>query len=191
MIIRKATEADLDAIEKIYDDIHTAEERGEVTIGWDRAIYPVRKTAEAALKRGDLFVLEDSKIPGEGRISETGEPLEESDILGTGIINNVQVDSYEKASWEYDVPDEKVCVLHTMVISPAVGRRGYGKKFVKYYEDYAKTNGFPELRLDTNARNKRAREMYKKLGYKEVGIVPTVFNGIEGVDLVLLEKYLG
>jgi len=30
--------------------------------------------------------------------------------------------------------------------------------------------------------------MYKKLGYKEIGIVPTVFNGIPGVNLVLMEK---
>ena len=48
-----------------------------------------------------------------------------------------------------------------------------------------------ELRIDTNARNVAARAMYKKLGYKEIGIVPTVFNGIPDVQLVLLEKYLG
>lgn len=32
--------------------------------------------------------------------------------------------------------------------------------------------------------------MYASLGYKEVGIVPVVFNGIDGVNLVLLEKEL-
>ena len=32
--------------------------------------------------------------------------------------------------------------------------------------------------------------MYQKLGYEEIGIVPCVFNGIEGVQLVLLEKRL-
>ena len=42
--------------------------------------------------------------------------------------------------------------------------------------------------MDTNARNEAARAMYRKLGYREIGIVPTVFNGIEGVQLVLLEK---
>ena len=47
------------------------------------------------------------------------------------------------------------------------------------------------MRLNTNEKNKRAREMYRKLGYKEVGIVPTVFNGIPDVNLVLLEKRIG
>jgi hypothetical protein len=44
--------------------------------------------------------------------------------------------------------------------------------------------------MDTNARNTRARAMYKRLGYSEPDIVPCVFNGIEGVQLVLLEKML-
>ena len=35
-----------------------------------------------------------------------------------------------------------------------------------------------------------ARAMYQKLGYEERGIVPCVFNGIPGVQLVCLEKYL-
>ena len=48
-----------------------------------------------------------------------------------------------------------------------------------------------ELRIDTNARNIRARHMYQKKGYAEIGIVPTDFNGIPGIRLVLLEKYLG
>ena len=44
--------------------------------------------------------------------------------------------------------------------------------------------------MDTNARNLTARQLYAKLGYREIAIVPTVFNGIPGVDLVLLEKHL-
>ena len=46
------------------------------------------------------------------------------------------------------------------------------------------------LRIDTNARNEKARRMYARLGYVETDIVPTVFNGIQGVDLVLMEKKL-
>ena len=46
-------------------------------------------------------------------------------------------------------------------------------------------------RTRKNARNAVARAMYKKHGYTKIGIVLTVFNGIEDVQLVLLEKYLG
>ena len=174
MMIRKANAGDIDAVEKLYDAIHTAEENGKQTIGWVRGIYPVRKTAEMALARDDLFVLEDG-----------------GKIRGTGILNKIQVDCYAEVSWEHTVPDEQVCVLHTLVIDPDSAGKGYGRAFIEYYEAYARENGCTGLRIDTNARNAVARAMYKKHGYMEVGIVPTVFNGIEGVQLVLLEKYLG
>ena len=174
MRIRKATAEDFDAVERLYDAIHTAEETGKQTIGWVRGVYPVRKTAEAALTRDDLFVLEDA-----------------GKIRGAGILNKIQVDSYAGGSWEHTVPDKQVCVLHTLVIDPDCAGKGYGRAFIEYYEAYARRIGCTELRIDTNARNAVARAMYKKHGYMEIGIVPTVFNGIEGVQLVLLEKYLG
>ena len=170
MNIRKATIDDLAAIVQIYDDIHTAEETGAATIGWIRGIYPTRQTAEDAILRDDMFVLEDGII------------------LGTGIINQTQVDVYYGAPWRFET--DAVCVLHTLVISPKASGRGYGRAFVDFYEQWALDHGLPELRIDTNARNSAARAMYKKMGYKEIGIVPTVFNGIPGVDLVLLEKNL-
>lgn len=37
-------------------------------------------------------------------------------------------------------------------------------------------------------KNVRARRMYKTLGYREVGIADTTFNGIAGVKLVFPEK---
>ena len=68
---------------------------------------------------------------------------------------------------------------------------GYGKTFVAFYENYAKRHNCIALRMDTNARNTRARSLYRKLGYEEIGIVKCIFNGIPDVQLVCLEKYLG
>ncbi len=172
-MIRKAQAQDLDAVEEIYRRIHAAQARGEITTGWVSGIYPVRATAEAALERGDLFVLE-----------EAGE------ICAAAVINQLQVDVYAGAPWAYAAEDSEVCVLHTLTVLPRLRGRGLGKAFVAFYEDYARRNGWPELRMDTNARNTAARGLYAKLGYREVGIVPTVFNGIPGIDLVLLEKHL-
>ena len=81
-------------------------------------------------------------------------------------------------------------VLHTLTVDPSESGKGYGKFFVRFYEELAGGSGIKDLRLDTNAKNTRARKMYASLGYKEVGIVPVVFNGIDGVNLVLLEKEL-
>lgn len=172
-MIRKATAADLDAVEALYSEIHDAEERGSITTGWLRGVYPVRATAEAAIKRDDLFVM-----------------IADGKLIGAAVINQIQVNIYEGAAWEYPASPDKVCVLHTLVISPAVSGKGFGSAFVRYYEDYARARGCMALRMDTNARNCAARCLYAKLGYREIGTVPTVFNGIPGVQLVLLEKHL-
>lgn len=176
-MIRKAALADIDAITSIYDHIHTAEESGEAAVGWIRGVYPERETALAALARGDLFV-------------QTDEVRGESVVVGTAILNQEQVDVYEGASWKYDVPADRVMVLHTLVIDPFVKGRGYGREFAEYYEQYALEKGCHYLRIDTNAKNTAARAFYKKLGYEEIDIVPCEFNGIPDVKLVLLEKRL-
>jgi GNAT superfamily N-acetyltransferase len=170
-----ATPDDIDAIEDLYDEIHDAEEAGSATVGWIRGVYPTRATALDALARGDLYVERD----------ELGS------IIASAIINSIQVPAYTLAAWRHQVADNEVLVLHTLVVSPSRARHGFGRAFVEFYEKTAAQLGCPELRIDTNARNSRARAMYASLGYKEVGIVPCTFNGIPDVQLVCLEKWLG
>ena len=172
-MFRKAVLSDLDAIDAIYQDIHTGEEAGRTTIGWVRSVYPTRATAEASICAGDMFVLE-----------------EDGQVIAAGKINQEQVPEYAGCPWTYDAPPEKVMVLHTLVVSPKAAGRGLGTRFVDFYEDYAREHGCPYLRMDTNERNKTARALYARLGYSEPGIVDCVFNGIPGVRLVCLEKTL-
>ena len=173
MEFRKAAAGDLDAIAAIYDRIHTREEAGGTCVGWVRGIYPTRATAEAALAAGDLFVLEDGGT-----------------VAAAARINQEQVPEYRDACWQADAPDSEVMVLHTLTVDPARGGGGYGTAFVAFYEDWARSHGCPHLRMDTNVKNARARRLYAHLGYREAGVIPCVFNGITGVQLVCLEKNL-
>ncbi len=171
--IRMATPNDIDAIGTIYENIHDEEEKGLTTIGWARNVYPTRKTAENALARKDLFVMEN-----------------EGKIVAVAVINQIQVDEYKYAAWKHDTGDDEIMVLHGLAVDPHQKSKGYGSAFVTFYEKYAKKHGCPALRMDTNERNERARALYQRLGYEEVGIVDCIFNGIPNVHLVCLEKYL-
>ena len=172
-MFRKATAADISRVTEIYDEIHGETEAGRAVTGWVRGVYPVRRTAEDAVRQGELFVAE-----AEGR------------IVAAAKINQVQDDCYRGGAWQHEAADREVLVLHTLVVSPSVKGGGYGTAFVGFYEDCARERGCKVLRMDTNAKNTAARALYKKLGYREAGIVPTAFNGIPGVELVLLEKKL-
>ena len=160
-MFRQATLSDLEQIAAIYDHIHTEEEAGRATVGWVRGVYPTRQTALDAIQAGDMFVAEEN-----GR------------LVATAKINQEQA------------PPEQVMVLHTLVVDPQAKGRGYGSRFVDFYESYALEHGCRYLRMDTNERNASARALYRNLGYREVSIVPCAFNGIPGVQLVCLEKTL-
>ena len=170
-MFRRAETGDLNAITRIYDEIHDEIESGRASIGWIRGVYPTRATAEAAIQLGDMYV-----------------EVEDGEIVAAARINQYQGPEYDGARWSFDAPPEQVLVLHTLVVDPAVKGRGCGTAFVRFYEELARTTGRPYLRIDTNARNTPARALYARLGYTEAGIVAGTFNGIPGVELVCLEK---
>lgn len=169
----KAEEKHIDAIEGIYSRIIAAQEAGGSFVGWQRGVYPTRQTALDALGRGDLFVCVDG-----------------GQVAAAAIINRIQVPVYAEVGWLYHAEPDEVMVLHTLVVDPLRAGRGYGSAFVAFYEGYARQSGCPVLRMDTNEKNAAARRLYARLGYREAGIVPCVFNGIKGVGLVCLEKKL-
>lgn len=173
-MFRKANAHDIEEITALYMDIHTEEEAGRMSTGWIRSIYPTRETVESMVASEELFV-----------------KIADDRIVAVGRINQEQVDVYANVDWEYKAPDEEVMVLHTLAVLPSQQGKGYAREFCQFYEVYALKHGCRYLRIDTNEKNIRARALYKSIGYREAGIVPCVFNGIEGVPLVCLEKYLG
>lgn len=173
MEIVRAEKTDIDSIARIYERVIDKEEKGTVMTGWTRHVYPVRKTAEDALRRKDLFVIRD-----------------EGHVVATAIINQIQVDVYTEAAWQYEAKDTEVMVMHCLAVDPEEKKKGYGSAFVEFYEKYAKQHGCTSLRMDTNLLNTRAQKLYDRLGFSNVGIVKCEFNGIPDVQLICLEKPL-
>ena len=170
-MIRKANMADLDRIEAIYNEIHAEIEAGRAQIGWTRGIYPTRGVAEDSIRRREMFVMEEN-----------------GSIVASARINQYQGPEYDDAVWTFDADPDSVMVMHTLTVSPACKGKGCGTAFEAFYADYARKCGCSALRIDTNAINLPARSLYKKLGYTEACIVHTSFNGIDGVNLVCLDK---
>ena len=133
---RKAEEKDIERIWQIYLENHIEEEAGKAVIGWNRNIYPTKATAEAALMRDDLFVLED-----------------ESGVMGTAVINQEQMDVYPLGNWQYDAADEEIMVLHTLVISTKASRKGYAKQMLKLMLEECKKINFEKVLICCDKEN--------------------------------------
>lgn len=173
-MIRKANETDLASVVEIYSKIFEREAGGNSATGWKPGIYPTEETAREAFLKDELFVME-----AEGK------------VVAAARLNKQQDEAYSRAAWQMDAPEEKIMVMHTLVVHPEASGRGYATEFVADYESYARENGCVSLRMDTNAINTPARKLYKKLGFSEVDIVECSFMGLNGIRLVCLEKVLG
>lgn len=172
--IRKATFNDIDSVAEIYKKIHNLEESGEVSIGWNSKVYPIRETALDALKADTLFVMTIN-----------------DEVVASAIINQEQPSAYSSVEWSFPASDDKVGVLHTLVVDPDLGKQGLGKAFVSFFEKYCKEQGFKVVRLDTQVKNTRPFNMYLNLGYKLAGICDTPFQNLPyNVELAMFEKKL-
>ena len=99
-MIRKANKNDIKAIAEIYEDIHSEEEAGRLTIGWERGVYPTEQTAANSIANGDMFVCEH-----------------DGHVVAAAKITKEQVDVYYGAPWEFPTEDDQVMVIHTLVVS--------------------------------------------------------------------------
>lgn len=174
MIIRKGKKSDVYAISDIYNSIHDAIERGQYNMKWYRDRYPTREWAEEHISAGDLYVLQDA----------------DNEVVASAIINHNPLPEYFAGRWYQPDNYEKILIIHTLVVRPDKMHRGYATALINYYEKMAIDMGCERLRLDTQAIDIPARQLYRKLGYIEADYLPCQFKGINDIDLVLIEKIL-
>ena len=148
MILRGAVAADLDDIEKGYQE-HFAHEKqhGAYTI-FQEGIYPTRKVAETALQNEALYVFEENGI-----------------VWGSVILDGQQPEEYKKIEWPSNAPNEKVMVIHLLMVRPSAAGKGIGSLIVNYAIDITKQHACAAVRLDTGEQNVPAASLYKKLGF--------------------------
>ena len=171
MVIRKAEEKDLNGVEAIYNKVLEHEASTISYTNWQKGLYPTRTDAEKAFAEGTLFV---------------GE--EEGEIFGSVILNHVQPKEYENISWEIPALGAEVLVIHTLCIPPDSKKKGYGRAFVAFAEEYARSLQCHVIRLDTYEGNKPAIGLYSKLGYRLAGKCLFHFQKVIWETLVCMEK---
>lgn len=148
-MIRQAVASDLDGIEETYQEhfIHERE-HGAYTV-FQEGVYPTRKDAEKALRDGTLYVYVENGV-----------------VLGSIILNDRQPEEYKKIDWQSGAADEKVKVIHLLMVRPCAAGKGVGSALVNYAVEIARQRLCTAVRLDTGAQNIPAASLYKKLGFQ-------------------------
>lgn len=172
-MIRKGTQADVAAAERIYEAILDHQAATVNYTNWEKGVYPTRADAQKALDAGTFYVMEEA-----GR------------VVGVANLNHLQLPEYAKLEWAYPGEGDEVMVIHTLCIPPEESGKGHARRFVAFAEDLGRQQGCKTLRLDTYEGNEPAIALYTKLGYRDVGITLFHFQNAIWENLRCFEKAL-
>lgn len=152
--IKKAVEADVDGIEKLYEDICDYLEMHKNYPGWKKGVYPVRFDAEKALMKNALYI---ARIEGK--------------TAGTIILKHEPEDGYKKGKWLVKDDYRYIYVVYTLAVHPNFLKCGVGKELLMLAEQVARKEGCVSIRLDVVKGNIPAERLYQKCGYQLIGTV--------------------
>lgn len=168
MEIRKATAADLNAVERSYRELLENIKPEENYSGWVLDVYPNRQWAEENLD--DLWVLMDGETLG-----------------ASMILNHTQAEDYKSVPWEIPAEPDKVSVIHTLCVPPSQAGRGFGRKMVHFGIEESRRQGMTAMRLDTAKGNLPATALYTGCGFAIRGVRQVLHQGVIPEELIFFE----
>lgn len=152
--VRKAVEADIDDIEKLYDDICDYLAAHKNYPGWKKGIYPVRRDAEKGFMANGLY------------LAQTREK-----IIGTIILKHEPENGYQSAKWLTKNDYRYIYVVYTLAVHPDYQMYGVGTQLLMFAEHVAREEQCVSIRLDVVKDNIPAERLYQKCGYQFIGTV--------------------
>lgn len=161
--VRLATQADVDAVAQLYDELNAYLAAHVNYPGWKRDVYPVREDAQQGLDAGELYVAE-----------RAGE------IVGTVICLHEQGAVYQTVAWAV-AWDVSAIVLHIVAVHPRAFGTGVGEALMTHVERLARAEGRRVIRLDTYEKNMPAARLYERCGFAFRGMVDLGIEGSTGL----------
>ena len=76
--------------------------------------------------------------------------------------------------------------IMNIVVRKKYRKKGIGKELLEKLISFSKEKNFELINLEVNSKNEPAINLYKKFGFKEVGLRKKYYNNID--DAILMEK---
>ena len=157
--------ASINEVDYINNMFNTAKAKGRIdgTSDWDED-YPNREIIEEDIKNQDLYILEDQgKMIASISIVEK-EPEEINDL-----------------GWER----VRSCFLVRLCVAPEYQGKGIGEQMMKSISIIAQEKGYKATHHLAAEVNKSANRLYKRMGYKNLGLIHAY-----DTDFIAYEKVL-
>ena len=171
-VIESGTTADIDELEKLYDDLNDYLSATTNYPGWIKGIYPIREDAVAGIENNTLFV-----VRHDGKIA------------GSIILDHHPDEAYNNVKWKIEADYSRIFVIRTFVVHPSFLKMGIGRALMNYSFELAQQSGIKSIRLDVYENNLPAISLYEKCGFEYIDTVDLGF-GNYGLDWFKLYEKL-
>ena len=168
-VIELGSSADIDELEKLYDDLNDHLLTTTNYPGWIKGIYPIRENAVLGVKDNSLFV-----VRHDGR------------IVASVILDHHPEEAYNNVKWKIHAEYSHVFVIRTFVVHPSFLQMGVGCSLLDYSFDLAQKSGMKSIRLDVYEKNLPAISLYEKCGFE---YIDTVDLGLRNYGLDWFKLY--
>ena len=171
-VIESGTTADIDELEKLYDDLNDYLSATTNYPGWIKGIYPIREDAVAGIENNTLLV-----VRHDGKIA------------GSIILDHHPDEAYNNVKWKIEADYSRIFVIRTFVVHPSFLKMGIGRTLMDYSFELAQQSGIKSIRLDVYENNLPAISLYEKCGFEYIDTVDLGF-GNYGLDWFKLYEKL-
>ncbi len=165
--VRRATEADLAAAERILGEARATMKRNGI-VQWT-SDYPTLRELRTDLENGCLYV-----------VCREGAPIGAAQILCEGDPHYEQIDGRWRGKGAH-------IAVHRVTVSSSLGRSGAATELLAYAESCARACGAESLRMDTHPDNQPMKSLLEKNGFSLCG---TVIEPATGKKHLAYEKLL-
>lgn len=171
MIIRKANINDIDGILMIVNDAVALLKSNKVN-QWQNG-YPNREVFLNDIKKGTLYVAcDEDVIAGVCNLCFDKDPSYEKVYLGNWLTN----DNY--------------LVIHRIAVKKEYYHKGVANMMFSFSEELALNNNVKSIKIDTHKDNIPMKQILKRNGYQECGIIYLVNYADQDKERVAYEKVL-
>ena len=171
-IIESGIPADIDELERLYDDLNDYLGATTNYPGWIKGIYPIRECAVTGIQDNNLYV-----------VRYNGK------IAGSIILDHHPDEAYNNVRWKINADYSHIFVIRTFVVHPSFLKMGIGRALMDFSFELALRSGIKSIRLDVYENNLPAISLYDKYGFEYIDAVDLGF-GNYGLDWFKLYEKL-
>jgi len=154
LVIESGISADIDELERLYDDLNDYLSATTNYPGWIKGVYPVRENAVSAILNNNIFVARH-----------------EGKIVGSIILDHQPEEAYHGVKWKLDADYSSIFVVRTFVVHPSYLKIGVGRILMDFSFELAQKSGMKSIRLDVYEKNIPAILLYEKCGFEYIDTV--------------------